>query len=131
MDATPPTVTVALPACGSRTGRACTDYRNSPRTWSRVRGTVRDTGGSGVASVRVSLVQKRDKTWFAYNGRGWSAKASAAKASDAAKSLRATVSGSGWSVKVRGVRAGRLVVAAVARDGAGNTGNDSLTRTLG
>ncbi|HEY0888463.1 MAG TPA: hypothetical protein VGE38_02490 [Nocardioides sp.] len=130
VDVTVPTTAVAAPPCGGRKGRACTSYLKSPRAWSRLSGTVGDAGGSGVASVTVTAVQKRGKAWYAYNGRSWSRKPNAAKASAAAKALPATVSGSSWSLKLKGVRAGKLTVSVTVVDGAGNAGTSSMTRTL-
>ncbi|GGD25665.1 DUF11 domain-containing protein [Nocardioides daphniae] len=128
-DRTAPKLDVLLPKCGSRKGKKCRDHLRSPAAWATVNGVASDSD-SGVAGVSLRAVQKRGKHWYAFNGRGWSRQKTRAAAESRAKALPATLKGTRWAVKLKGLRAGTLVLNAVAHDRSGNRATKVLTRTL-
>ena len=108
--------------------RPSTD-RGSVSSWAWLRGRVSDGTGSGVASVRLRIVEKRSTAWYAYDGssRSWvkagSTRASAMRLSRLAVFRPAT---SDWTYRLRGLRRGLLVVKVSARDRVGNLSSPTL-----
>lgn len=96
---------------------------SSTSSWRSLRGKATDSG-SGVASVRLRVVQKRGLVWYAYRGdtRSW-VKARRTRASALSRSRLATVrplAASSWAYRLPGLRRGLIVVKVSAVDRAGN-----------
>ncbi len=121
VDTTRPRMRIDQPDCGRRNARECRAYRATRRAWSTVRGTVADTGGSGLASAVLTAVQLRGKSWYAFTGSGWERSGSRARAERAARRVPVTIMGARWAVKLPSLSRGTLVLTAAARDEAGNT----------
>ena len=105
------------------------------RVWRSVSGYARDVGLSGVEFVRVKAVQQRSRGWFAYLGadRGWQqAPRGRAEAKQMASAVRVATSGNGsWTVPLKGLGFGKLLVRAFARDTMGNRSEPAVVkRTL-
>lgn len=112
-DTTAPDVKVATP-----------EHPRAASSWKRLRVVATDAG-SGVATVRVAVSEKRATGWYAYDGRAWKPSAKGAPPTW----LRATrVTATRWSVTATGLTRGRLVVRAVATDFAGNRSAVRATR---
>ncbi len=130
VDGTPPAMSITRPSCGRRTKKQCAAYLSARSTWGTVRGTVSDTGGSGLGSVTVSAVQLRGKKWFALTSSGWKAYASQTLAIRNAQSLPVTRSGSAWSLKLAGLAKGKLMLTGKATDSVGNPRTTTLSQSL-
>jgi 5'-nucleotidase len=105
-----PTVTLTVPKNPAKAS-----------SWSKLTGKTADTG-LGVASVRVTLIEKRSGTWYYYNGSTWNKASSRSAASAKAKVLVVTPTAKGgWTRSVQGVKKGTLKVTYWAVDKAGNT----------
>jgi hypothetical protein len=84
----------------------------------KVTGTISDAQ-SGPKSVTVSLIQKRGKKTFAYNGKKWVSGPTLKKANTKAKKITVASSGA-WSVTVKKVKKGKITVTYFGTDKAGN-----------
>lgn len=99
-------------------------HPRSTRSWATVRGTARDGVGTGVRAVKVRVVEKRGRVWYAYQAasrtwvRGGATKAAAMHRTRSALAVR---SGDRWSSSMRGLRTGTLVVSVRAVDRVANT----------
>jgi hypothetical protein len=90
------------------------------KAWRTLRGSAADNK-SEVTEVRATLVQKRGKGWFAYDGTSWTKKASKAKAKNAADAVVVKPTADGdWTVAIAKLTKGRLVGSLRAVDAAGN-----------
>jgi hypothetical protein len=106
--------------------------RSEVSSWVRMHGRAADRLGSGVQSVSLRLVEKRNGAWFGYKAttKKWvqaASKAGAVRKSRAA-SLR-PVAGK-WNYRVRGLRKGLLVVTVGAKDNVGNAANPVVYKQL-
>ena len=90
-----------------------------------VKGKVRDNRAA--ASVSVKVIEKRGSSWYAFTGTKWVKKASKTKAWKAAK-LRTdkSVSSGAWSLPLKKLTKGTVVVQYFAKD---TSGNKSTTKT--
>jgi 5'-nucleotidase len=105
-----PTVSLTTPKSPAKTS-----------SWSKLTGKTADTG-TGVASVRVKLIEQRSGKWYYYNGTTWVKASSQTAASTKAKVLVVTPTSKGaWTVPVKGVKKGILKITYWAADKAGNT----------
>jgi 5'-nucleotidase len=106
VDATGPVVTVKKPKAAAKV-----------KSWRTVKGTVTDAG-VGVASVAMVAIQKRDGKWFAYSGatKKWTKAGTKGKAWKKAVAAAATVDKAAWSVRLNGLRKGRLELRATGTD---------------
>ncbi|MGI8900017.1 MAG: hypothetical protein ACR2HA_03655 [Nocardioides sp.] len=99
---------------------------STPHAWRTVNGRVKDPGvGSGVLrQVRVKAYQHRARGWFAYDGddRSWSHVGEQRKQTRLAAVPAWVRAGEGgtFSMSLRGLRPGRLVIRADVRDESGN-----------
>ena len=120
VDATAPRVTITRP-----------HRPRAVRSWSTLRGTARDGVGTGVRVVKVRVVEKRGRTWYAYRApsRTWvRGGATKAAALHRARPARAHLSGTRWTSTVRGLRKGVLVVSVRAVDRVGNASRPASVR---
>jgi hypothetical protein len=102
-DTIPPTAIVTSPANG-----------NTYKVVYGASGTAADTGGSGLASVKLTLQRASDNLY--YTSGGWKA----------AKSELAASGTSNWSWGFPYLADGQYSLQAIARDGDGNIGNSSV-----
>lgn len=127
-DSTPPRATLTRPEVDGA----------SLASWRGLDGRTGDGTGSGVAKIRLRVVEKRGTAWYAYDGhtRSWvragSTRASATKLSRLAV-FRPTTAHD-WTYRLRGLRKGLLVTRVSARDRVGNVSTpiayqQSLTRS--
>ena len=94
-------------------------------TWKVLKGTVKDTNGSGVARAEVRAVQKRATGWYAFRpaSSSWVKAASRSARSKAGiRKVVPTATGA-WTAKLPGLRKGTLSYRVVGVD---KTGNRSL-----
>ncbi len=92
-------------------------------SWKKLAGTASDDKGTGVDSVAVLAIEKRATGWFFYKAtsKTWAKAATKAKAWKRAKAAVADPTAKGaWTVRLVGLRKGRLFVRATASDLAGN-----------
>jgi hypothetical protein len=92
-------------------------------SWKKLTGTASDDKGTGVASVAVLAIEKRATGWFFYKGttKKWAKAATKAKAWKRAKAAVTEPTAKGaWTVKLAGLRQGKLFVKVNATDAAGN-----------
>jgi hypothetical protein len=110
-DQVAPSVRLALPAS-----------RDLVSSWRRLQGTAHDRQ-TGVARVRVRIVEKRHGHWVAYQPASgtWVSAASRAAAVHSAGWVRTSPQAGAWGQRIRGLRRGTLLVHVTARDHAGNT----------
>ena len=101
-DTTPPIAAVTSPVVGY-----------SYRTLAQVSGTASDTGGSGLAQVKGKLYRYADNSYW--NGSAWVISATEL----------AVTGTTSWTFALPTLSDGRYAFQAVARDGAGNSGNSS------
>lgn len=111
-DATAPTVALTRPS-----------KPRQVRSWVRLHGTAADPEGSGVRNVKLRIVEKRGRTWYAYrpNTRSW-VKAGTTKSSALAKSRAKVirVTSDTWTARIFGLRKGVLVIRLLSQDNVGN-----------
>jgi hypothetical protein len=119
-------VAIALPACGTRRGATCTRFRATRPAWRILKGTARDTGGSGLARVQVAVSRVQGKRVFVLRGTRF--RAGTARVG-ARTYLPARLRNGRWTFTLpRAWPAGRYVIRARAIDGAGNISR-VVTRT--
>jgi hypothetical protein len=102
-DTTAPTATIAAPINGK-----------TYTALSGASGTAADTGGSGLASVKLTLQRTSDGLY--YSNGGWAA----------TKTEIAATGTSNWSWGLPNLADGKYSLQAIARDGAGNVGRSSV-----
>lgn len=113
VDATAPKVTVRVP-------KRKAAYVSS---WKTLRGTARDSLGTGVRQVQVRVVQKRGTSWYAYRAPSKRWVRAGSTRTSAMRQTRAAVAvwkQGRWSTSVARLRRGTIVVAAQATDRVGN-----------
>ncbi len=96
-------------------------------TWKVLKGTVKDTNGSGVARAEVRAVQKRATGWYAFRpASGTWVKATSRSAAWSKAGIRKVVptATGAWTATLPGLRKGTLSYRVVGVD---KTGNRSLT----
>jgi hypothetical protein len=110
VDAAGPAVTIAKPRAAAKV-----------RSWKMVRGTATDAG-VGTASVAVLAIQKRGTAWYAYSAttRKWTQAGTQGKAWKKAVAVAGALDKGDWRAGLAGLRTGRLVLRASARDNLGN-----------
>jgi hypothetical protein len=110
VDATGPTVTVAKPRAAAKV-----------RSWRVVKGTAKDAG-AGTASVAVLAIQKRGTAWYAYSAttKKWTKAGTKGKAWKKAVAVAGALDKSSWKARLTGLRKGKLVLRASAKDNLGN-----------
>lgn len=114
VDAVGPTVTIAKPRAAAKV-----------RSWKRVEGTAKDAG-AGTASVSVLAIQKRGTAWYAYSAttKKWAKAGTKGKAWKKAVAVAGALDKGDWKAGLAGLRTGKLVLRARAKD---NLGNASAT----
>jgi hypothetical protein len=88
------------------------------KAWKTLHGKATDAG-TGVKSVSVKAVEKRGRTWYAYNAATttWVKAATKAKALAKTKAIVSTPNARHrWSAKLVGLRKGTLIVKVRATD---------------
>jgi hypothetical protein len=134
-DVTRPKIGISQPKCGGRSAAACGSYRHSVKAWRTIRGPVSDKGQSQLRYVAVAVFQKRGSQWWALVGHGkhpvWKRFPNYVEARYTAKERTAQIVGHHYSIKVPGLKAGKLYIVAKARDGASNDNNAKLQVSLG
>ena len=110
VDAAGPTVTIAKPRAAAKV-----------RSWKMVKGTAKDAG-VGTASVAVLAVQKRGTAWYAYSAttKKWTKAGTKGKAWKKAVAVAGAVDKGDWKAGLAGLRKGKLVLRASAKDNLGN-----------
>lgn len=121
-----PKVTLLLPRCGARKGKACRAYRQTRKAWGVLRGKANDP--SGVAKVRVSVARKTGKRFDVLKGKKFR---SGKTAKQARKTfVNAKLKGNTWRLRLpRKLKPGRYTIRVVATDKTGNTSKPKV-RTL-
>jgi hypothetical protein len=117
VDSFAPVVRVTVPA-----------HRHHVTSWRPVRGTAVDAG-TGVTSVSVKAVEKRGRTWYAYDASShrWVKASTRARALVRSTTFQVHVNGKHrWHTRLSHLRQGRLVVRVWAKD---QVKNRSLTVT--
>ncbi len=116
------TVLVVADTFGPQTTVVSPAKVTSVRAWSKVRGTVNDAPGVGAKVVKVKLVEKRGTRWYAYlPGRGvWAKAGTKAAALRKAGVAQVRPVGTGWTLPVKRLARGTLVVRAKGIDNLGN-----------
>jgi hypothetical protein len=92
--------------------------QHSVKAWKTLHGKATDAG-TGVKSVSVKAVEKRGRTWYAYNAATttWVKAATKAKALAKTKAIVSTPNARHrWSAKLVGLRKGTLIVKVRATD---------------
>jgi hypothetical protein len=91
-------------------------------SWKTIKGTVTDKGHNA-KYVYLNLIELRGRTLYYYNPHKskWAKFTSLAALGNKANILVKVKGNGAWSVKVKGLTKGRLVVTFVAIDAAGNT----------
>lgn len=107
-----PTVRLTVPAKANRAA-----------SWATVRGVIAD-GGAGPSTVTVVVVEQRGKKTYYYSGQKW-IKAAYGRA----KPIRVASNRGAWSLRVKGLTKGTLVVAYNGVDLVGNT-SDRKTKIV-
>lgn len=110
VDSAGPAVTITKPRAASKV-----------RSWKTVKGTAKDAG-AGTASVAVAAIQKRSTGWYAYSAttKKWTKVATKGKAWKKAVAVAGALDKSDWKVRLAGLRKGRLMLRASAKDNLGN-----------
>jgi PKD repeat protein len=110
VDADGPAVTIAKPKAAAKVA-----------SWRTVRGKARDAG-VGTASVALAAIQKRGDTWFAYSAttKKWAKAGTKGKAWKKAVAVAGTLDKSAWKARLTGLRKGKLLLRATAKDNVGN-----------
>ncbi len=117
VDSFAPVVTITVPR-----------HRHHVVSWRPVRGTAVDAG-TGVTTVSVKAVEKRGRTWYAYqsSSHSWGKASTRARALARSTTLHVHVNGKHrWHTKLAHLRQGRLVLRVWAND---QVKNRSLTVT--
>lgn len=96
---------------------------NRASSWGYVRGTIADSG-SGASVVTVVIVELRGKKTYYYNGAKW-----IKAAYNRARPIRAAISRGAWSVRVKGLKRGTLVVSYTGADRVDNV-SDRKTKIV-
>lgn len=92
----------------------------SGKAWRKISGTITDKG-DGPEGVAVVLISKKGKKWQAFNGKKWVKAKNKAQAQKKAKNVTVTPNSKGaWTVKVKGLKKGKLTVKYTGTDRAGN-----------
>lgn len=114
VDAAGPTVSIAKPRAAAKV-----------RSWKVVKGTAKDAG-VGTASVAVLAIQKRGTAWYAYSAttKTWTKAGTKGKAWKKAVAVAGALDKGAWKARLAGLRKGKLVLRAKAKD---NVGNASAT----
>ncbi len=97
--------------------------RDEVSAWKKVIGTSSDVNGTGVDTVSVRAIEKRATGWFFYkaSAKTWVKAATKAKAWKRSKPAVVDPAASGaWTVRLAGLKKGKLFVRATATDVAGN-----------
>ena len=91
------------------------------KSWKTIKGTAKDAG-VGTASVAVVAIQKRGSAWYAYSAttKKWAKAATKGKAWKKAVAVAATLDKSDFKVRLAGLRTGKLMLRASAKDNLGN-----------
>ena len=104
------------------------------KVWRSISGYARDVGLAGVEFVRVKAVQQRNRGWFAYLGadRGWQlAPRGRVEARQMASAVRVPTSANGsWTVSLKGLGFGKLLVRTFARDLVGNRSDPAVVKRV-
>lgn len=87
-------------------------------SWSVIKGTAADRG-SGVATVTVQLGEMRGAKYYEYNGRTW-IKTKVSKAGKRAPLRIRPAKTGAWSLQVKGLTKGTLIIGYAAWDKTGN-----------
>lgn len=117
-------VTVTADTAAPVAGVQRPTHRSSATSWRVLKGRATDGTGSGLSFVRVRVIEKRGKVWYAYRARthSWVKAGSRTAALRKSNAGRAVLVGTNqWSYRLAGVRRGDLVLRLVARDRVGNT----------
>jgi hypothetical protein len=115
----------AKPCRGTR--RHCRRVRSRRASWRILNGTVTDAApSSGIAVVEVSATTRRARHCAALGTRGFTRRSCKARP----RYLTATVRRGVWSIALRGLPRGTVLIRARARDRAGNLQRRPATRTL-
>jgi hypothetical protein len=121
VDSSPVTVSIDTDAPKLRVAEP--KRRHMVRAWRRVHGIAVDSG-VGVAFARIKVIEKRHGDWFVYRfkAHAWKQVGPAKRAAlhEARAKLLRINHLNHWSVKVRGLRKGVLVVRAISADHVGN-----------
>ncbi len=120
VDAAGPVVTIAKPRAAAKV-----------KSWKTVKGTAKDAG-VGTASVAVVAIQKRGAAWYAYSAttKKWAKAGTKGKAWKKAVAVAGALDKSSWKVRLAGLRQGRLMLRASAKDGLGNASSVSRKRAV-
>jgi hypothetical protein len=116
-------VTVRADSSRPTAGLTRPDARTSVAAWQVLKGRVGDSG-SGRSWVHVRVVEKRGGAWYAYRpaSHTWVRSGSRAAALHRSRAGSAVLVGTHrWSMRLRGLHRGTLLVLVVAGDRAGNT----------
>jgi hypothetical protein len=125
-DTSAPKVTLTLPTCPKRLSKkACAKRRAARSRWRTLRGTVRDTGGSGVARVEVAVARKAGKRLYVLKGKRF---VKGSTKTFVKTMARAKVRGTAWSLKMPRLARGTYKLRIRATDRAGNA--TLVTKTL-
>jgi hypothetical protein len=111
-DSVAPTTTLRVPRKGAA----------RIASWSTLRGRLDDAEGVGAKEVNVKVAQQRRKAWFSYNGTTdtWTRAASKRAALRKARGVAGPTATDHWSLPVKGLRTGPIVVRYRGTDLVGN-----------
>ncbi len=125
-DTTAPKVALTLPTCPKRLSKkACAKRRAARSRWRTLRGTARDTGGSGVARVEIAVARKAGKRLLVLKGKRF---VKGSTKTFVKTTARAKVRGAKWSLTLPKLARGTYLLRIRATDHAGNT--TLITKTL-
>ena len=102
-------------------------------SWKKLLGTATDANGTGVVSVSVWAIEKRTKGWYFYKGaaKTWVKADTKAKAWKRAKAAVTTTNAKGeWSVRLSGLRQGKLFYKTSATDLVANASKPVLKKAV-
>jgi hypothetical protein len=106
---------------------------NAVSSWRKLFGTAADEKGTGVASVSVWAIEKRTKGWYFYKAtsQSWVKTTTKAKAWKGAKAAVTTVNPKNeWSVRLVGLRKGKLFYKTSATDLVANASKPVLKKAV-
>lgn len=125
-DTSAPKVTLTLPSCPRKLSKkACAKRRAARTRWRILRGTVRDTGGSGVARVEIAVARKAGKRLDVLKGKRF---VKGTTKTFVKTTARARLRGARWTLKLPKLARGTYKLRIRATDRAGNT--TLITKTL-
>jgi hypothetical protein len=116
-------VQVTVDAVGPKVRIAAAKPRHSVKAWRTLHGSATDAAGTGVKTVSLKVVEKRGKTWYGYNSvrHTWLKAATKAKAFKRSTTVTRTTNATHhWSLRLRRLTRGTLVVRAWAVDQVAN-----------